>query len=229
MPGGKFGSVRWRPSAHAIWRIRLLIGIGAALALLHSAASLAGNEEDYKAGLSLYLRGDVVGAMEKLRPGAATGHAPSQVLLAQLYEGAGLAQDAAVQYRKAAEAGHAEGQYALGAMLAEGRGLQRDDAGARLWIERAAASGHAGAVNYLAQSYMRGSLGLEKPAAADAPGLLWIKQSAASGHLPAIDYLANAYRTGAFGQVDMKQAEAYETQAEKLRTVGKRPPPAKKK
>ncbi len=210
------------------WWLRLIVGVGAVLALLHSAVTWAGAEEDHREGLSLYLRGDVVGAMNKLRPAAGAGHAPSQVLLAQLLEGAGLSQEAAAQYRQAAEAGNAEGQYALGAMLAEGRGVDRDDADARRWIERAAAADHAGAVNYLAQSYIRGSLGLSKPSAADMNGLPWNRQAAANGHLPALDYLAQAYRNGAWGQIDVKQAEAFEAQAEKLRTVGKRARPAKK-
>ena len=210
------------------WVMRLIVGVGAALALLHSAATWAGAAEDHPEGLSLYLRGDVVGAMNKLRPGSAAGHTPSQVLLAQLLEGAGLSQQAAAQYRKAAEAGDAEGQYALGAMLAEGRGVDRDDADARRWIERAATAGHAGAVNYLAQSYLRGGLGLSQPGAADLSGLPWIRQAAANGHLPALDYLARAYRSGTLVEIDVKQAEAFEAQAEKLRTVGKRARPAKK-
>ncbi len=217
-----------RRQAQATWRYRLLVGLGAALALLHSAASWAGNEDEYREGLSLYMRGDVVGAMNKLRPGAQAGHAPSQVLLAQLLEAAGLLPEAAGHYRRAAEAGNAEGQYALGAMLAEGRGLDRDEATARQWIERAVAAGHAGAINYLAQSYMRGGLGLAPPRSAEAPGLVTIRQAAAGGHLPAIDYLAQGYRSGAFGEVDLKQAEAFEAQAEKLRAVGKRARPAKK-
>jgi TPR repeat protein len=166
--------------------------------------------------------------MNKLRPGAQAGHSPSQVLLAQLLEAAGLLPEAAGLYRRAAESGNAEGQYALGAMLAEGRGLDRDEPTARQWIERAATAGHAGAINYLAQSYMRGGLGLVPPRSAGAPGLLTIKQSAASGHLPAIDYLAQGYRSGAFGEIDLKQAEAFEAQAEKLRAVGKRARPAEK-
>lgn len=207
----------------AAWLARLLIGLGAALALLHSAASWAGVEDDYREGMRLYQLGDVVGAMNKLRPGAEVGHAPSQVVLAQLFEGAGMVQEAAAQYRKAAEAGNADGQFALGAILADGRGLARDEAAARQWVERAASAGHAGAINYLAQSYMRGSLGLKQPAAADAPGLVWIRRSADSGHLPAIEYLARGYRSGAFGDADPKQAETYQAQADKLRGAGKRP------
>jgi TPR repeat protein len=46
-------------------------------------------------------------------------------------------------YRKAAEQGHAEAQFKLGAMYFSGDGVPRDDAGAVKWYRMAAEQGHA--------------------------------------------------------------------------------------
>jgi TPR repeat protein len=53
-------------------------------------------------------------------------------------------------YRRAAEAGSAEGLYHLAVCCFQGRGVPEDKAEARRWFQRAAAAGHAGAREALA-------------------------------------------------------------------------------
>lgn len=53
-------------------------------------------------------------------------------------------------YRRAAEAGHADAQYNLASMLAEGEGCERDLATARDWLRRAIAGGYEYADGLLA-------------------------------------------------------------------------------
>jgi TPR repeat protein len=48
---------------------------------------------------------------------------------------------AAACYRRAAELGHAQGEYRLGLMYAEGRGVAKDSGEARKWLDLAAAQG----------------------------------------------------------------------------------------
>lgn len=218
------------PASGAAVRFALKIALclGTAVILLYSAAGIAGVEDDYKAGLSLYQRGDVVTAIAKLKPGAEAGHTASQALLADILEGAGLTDQAIGWYRKAAAGGHLEAMFALGSFFATGHGVARDEAQARELVTRAAHGGHKGAINYVAQAAMSGTLGFARLTAADKSGLAWVRQSAANGHLPAIDFLANAYRTGALGETDLKQAEALEKQAEQIRYAGRKRPTKKK-
>src|SRR5438309_9048594 len=46
-------------------------------------------------------------------------------------------------YRKAAEQGHADAQFALGACYANGRGVGKDEVEAGKWYRKAAEQGHA--------------------------------------------------------------------------------------
>ena len=59
-------------------------------------------------------------------------------------------------YREAAEQGHAEAQFRLGAMYFSGDGVPRDDAGALKWYRLAAEQGHAEAKDNLAYMYENG-------------------------------------------------------------------------
>ncbi len=59
-------------------------------------------------------------------------------------------------YRKAAEQGHAEAQFKLGAMYFSGDGVPQDDAGAVKWYRMAAEQGHAEAQADLAYMYENG-------------------------------------------------------------------------
>ena len=63
--------------------------------------------------------------------------------------GRGVSQDlseAARRFEIAANAGHAEAQYALAVMLRTGRGRVRDDVQSLVWLKRAAAQNYPSAV-----------------------------------------------------------------------------------
>ena len=59
-------------------------------------------------------------------------------------------------FRMAAEQGHAEAQFNLGLMYAEGRGVPEDHAAAVDWYRMAAKQGHAGAMTNLGVMYAEG-------------------------------------------------------------------------
>jgi TPR repeat protein len=59
-------------------------------------------------------------------------------------------------YRKAAEQGHAEAQFKLGAMYFSGDCVPQDDAGAVKWYRMAAEQGHTEAQADLAYMYENG-------------------------------------------------------------------------
>lgn len=188
-------------------------GIAAGLAAF-AACAFAGPQEDYAAGAKAYRAGDVSGAMALLRKSADAGHAPSQVLLADILDKAGFDEEAVAYYRKAAGKGSADGEFGLGAMYASGEGVKRDLAEARKWFTRAAEKGHSQAVNVLAQAYMRGELGLDERGREGPAALAWIRRAADNGYVPALQYLARAYRAGELGlAIDVKQAEALEARA----------------
>jgi TPR repeat protein len=70
-----------------------------------------------------------------------------------MYEkGQGVPKDdaqAAIWYRKAADAGDGVGMMNVGVMYANGRGVPRDDAQAAIWYRKAADAGDADAVEAL--------------------------------------------------------------------------------
>ena len=68
------------------------------------------------------------------------------------HNGQGVAQDfkaALVWYRKAADQGHAEAQFNLGAMYANGQGVPQSIPTALIWVQKAAAQGNASALEAL--------------------------------------------------------------------------------
>ena len=84
-------------------------------------------------------------AMEALEACAATGNAPSMILIAHAYEN-GLGVETSPErsthwVKQAALTGYSLGQYHYGMALLNGYGVERDREEARLWLERAAAGG----------------------------------------------------------------------------------------
>jgi TPR repeat protein len=194
-----------------------------------AAPTLAAPEDDYRTGERAYQTGDVSGAMQALRRAADAGHAPAQVLLADILDKAEFNEEAVVYYRKAASQGNADGEFGLGNMYASGEGVDRNLAEARNWYTRAAGKNHPQAINVLAQAYMRGGLDIADKDRGTEQAANWIKRAAGNNYLPAIDYLAKAYRTGAPGlAVDIKQAEVLEARAAGLRAAGRNAEKGKK-
>lgn len=206
-------------------RVRALALAGA---LVLPALALAGPDDDFKEGVRLYHRGDMVGAMEKLRPAADAGHGPSMSLLAEVLDRSGFTEEAVELYRKAADVADPDGMFALSALLAAGRGMARDDARAYALLEKSAQAGHKQAINVLAQTHIAGGLGRKPFAASDRSGLPWIEKAAANQHLPAVEFLAKGWREGLFGAPDLAKAAAYDKQTDAIRYAGKTPPKRKR-
>lgn len=104
--------------------------------------------------------------------------------------------------RQDAEAGKAEGQYALGARCLEGRGLPRDYGQARLWLGRAAEQAEPRAQHWLGVMHRQG---LGGPRNLPEAGRLLLL-AANQGNGPAQFQLAEMYATGQLGPVDSDAA-----------------------
>lgn len=192
----------------------------AVVALCFTLTAFAAAEDDYREGFKFYQTGDVTTAMARLKKAADVGHAPAQVLLADILDQAEFNEEAVSYYRKAAEQGNADGEFGLGNMIASGEGVKRDAAEARKWITSAADKNHPRAIAALAQAYISGGLGIEEKQRGGEDARRWIVRAADSSYLPALDYLARSYRTGMLGlSVDLKQAEALEAKARTIRGV----------
>jgi TPR repeat protein len=198
--------------------MRLLHAIGLALALaFHAAGAAAAVDDDYAKGKLAFARGDVTGAMNVLRPAAKAGHAPSQVLLAYILEGADFAQEAAQLYRDAAALGSADGHAGIAALLYSGRGVAKDEKLALQHFSKAAELGHGGAIEIIATGWTQGNMGLDAkadPAAARAALL----RAAERKHLPSADALAEGHQTGRYGlTVDAAEALRWKATATQWR------------
>lgn len=192
----------------------------AAAALCFALSAFAAADDDYREGLKYYRSGDVTTAMSRLRKASDAGHAPAQVLLADILDQAEMNEEAVSYYRKAAQQGNADGEYGLGNMYANGEGVKRDPTEARKWIMRAAEKNHPRATTTLAQAYISGGLGLDAQERNGEEARRWVTRAADSNYVPALDFLAKAYRAGSLGlAVDLKQAEMLEMQANKIRGV----------
>lgn len=179
------------------------------LAAAVSVGAQALPADDHALGLKAYQRGDVAGAMAALRAPARAGHAPSQSLLAFLYDRADFAAEAAALWQQAAAQGDAEAHAGLANLYLTGRGVAKDEKAALRHFSEAAARGHAAAVEALANAWLQGQLGTDaraEPAAA----VQALKRAAEQGHLASADALAAAYRSGGYGLgVDAAQADAW--------------------
>lgn len=199
----------------------------AALALVWTAvpAGAATPAEDYQAARKIFVRGDVVGAMPLLRKAADAGHAPAQVLLAQILDQAEFDREAIDYFRKAAAQGDADGEFGLGTMYAGGEGVARDAQEALRWYRLAAGRGHERAILVLALAHLRGDLGLTDRRRDDAQARQWIRAAAEKGDAQAMQGLAAALRSGDFGFVaDSGQAAEWEAKLRKLRAITTRNP-----
>lgn len=188
-----------------------------------AGSALAAPPDDFRAGESAYRAGDVTGAMPLLRRAAEAGHAPAQALYGHILDVSEFNEEASRYYRRAAEQGNADGQFGLAALYAAGEGVEPDPGAARQWFERAAAQGHAHAINALARAFLARDLGFTAEPAEEA-GLAWVRKAADQGYYPALDYLAKGLRSGSFGVVDIAQAERLEA---RMNALGA-PPPRKR-
>lgn len=127
----------------------------------------------------------------------AKGDAAAHSLIARIHaEGLGVAKNdqlAAQWYKRAAELGDIEGQFAYGVILAEGRGVQKDRNGAAEMFERAARTGHAAANYNLGLLFLKGDGKPENPYRA----AMHIRYAAEKGIAAAQYDMATLHQAGA--------------------------------
>jgi len=85
------------------------------------ASAAASPDDDYREASAAYRRGDMNTAIKTLQRGSDTGHIPSMLLLAYLFEQASLDSQAVAVYRKATAAGSTDGAVGLAGMVAAGK------------------------------------------------------------------------------------------------------------
>jgi TPR repeat protein len=126
--------------------------------------------------------------------------------------GTKLAEEALPAVRRLAESGDADAQGLLGALLAEGIGVDRDQKKAVEWYQKAADRGLAGAMCNLGWLYVQGrgvTRDYEK-------GVEWLKKAADRGNVRATNNLGWAYEHGLGVTRDVKKAiELYEKAADR--------------
>ena len=191
--------------------------LGAMLAWLAVPGAQAAPADDHARGLKAYHRGDVVDAMNALRPAVQAGYAPAQTLLAFILERSDFAEEAVALYRSAADQGDAEGHAGLANAYLSGRGVAKDEKRALQHFSKAADAGHAPSVEVIATAWAQGDLGLQAgadPAAARAA----LQRAAAQGHLASAEALAAAYQKGRLGQApDPAEATRWQQRVAELR------------
>lgn len=191
--------------------------LGAMLAWLAAPGAQAAPADDHARGLKAYHRGDVVDAMNALRPAVQAGYAPAQTLLAFILERSDFAEEAVALYRSAADQGDAEGHAGLANAYLSGRGVAKDEKRALQHFSKAADAGHAPSVEVIATAWAQGDLGLQAgadPAAARAA----LQRAAAQGHLASAEALAVAYQKGRLGQApDPAEATRWQQRVAELR------------
>jgi len=208
-------------SIPGIGKISPAIGNGR-LALLHlicaSGVAMAGPAEDFDLGAKRYRDGDMMGAMAPLKAAADAGHAGAQALYGDILDKAEMDETAVAYLTRAAEQGHADGQYGLAVMLLAGEGTERDPARAAGLLRAAARQDARLAINALAQAYLRADAELGATDATSTEGRDTITRAAELGYLPAIDALAEAFEHGAFGLMpDPAQAALWRDRAREAR------------
>lgn len=208
-----------RRSRTRAWLIAALAaGFLGAGSLAPQAAMSASLEEDYQRGERAYRSGDVVTAMAALRRAAEQGHAPSQVLLAEILDRAEFDEEALAWYRKAAEQGDPAGEYGVGAMVLAGEGVKKDPQQAWFWFARAGEKKFAPAIIAMANAHIQAAQGNVAPGPDASRAGEWLRRAAEIDYLPAVEALAHAYRDGGFGlERNGPLADRYAAQAESLK------------
>jgi TPR repeat protein len=99
---------------------------------------------------------------------------------------------AALWYRKAAEAGDADGMFRLGLMYWTGRGVSRDDAEGTRWIRKAADAGSSNGMFGLGAALSEGR-GVSEDA---KEGARWYEEAAKKGNAVGMRFTGIAYLSG---------------------------------
>jgi len=118
--------------------------------------------------------------------------------LGKVYDQAQRFGEAAAEYQKAAQAGYAPAQSALGIMYLMGRGVPQDEAQARAWVRMAADQGFAPAQTNLGLMFERGRAAPKD----DAQAAEWFRKAADQEFAPA------QYHLGRLSAKDRRFREA---------------------
>jgi TPR repeat protein len=137
--GGLLGLVQSEKKAAKIWKRAVELGNVEAMTNL---ATMHGR------GIGVKL--DLKKAERLYRAAADRGVADAQNNLAVLLDSQEKHEEAFRYYALAADQGHTRGEYNLGCCYRDGEGTEVDLGKARYWFERAAAKGHEGAIEVLA-------------------------------------------------------------------------------
>jgi len=131
-----------------------------------------------------------------LQAKAEKGDPDAQCALGIMFAKGGAPKDQAEAvrwYRKAAEQGHAKGQYLLGYILALGRGVRPDSAEALRWVRKSAEQGYSYAELEFGLMCVMGDNNVPKDA---TEGLARIRKAAEQGNVQAQASLAHFLHTG---------------------------------
>jgi len=169
--------------AHRLYGLALLLdgAYPAALAAYRRAAHLA--PEDAEAHYDLAV---AYGALDRFEEAEAPllrtlalapGHRQARQVAVLLYQRLGRTAEAAPYVLSLAADGDALAMFEAASHLEHGIGLPADPAGARRWLERAAATGHVGAMQRLADAHLDGRLGLSPD---EAEALRWAERARAA-------------------------------------------------
>jgi len=143
----------------------------------------------------------------------------------QFDRGQGVTQDfgqAMTWYRKAAEAGNAPAEFAIGVMIMIGRGVAKDEKGAVDWFRRAAEHGLPEGQVQLADDQLSGLAGADgKPDKVEA--MKWLLLGADAMPDPLSKQVAVSTRDSLAGQLSQAERDEAEARAEAWR---KAHPPA---
>lgn len=176
-----------------------VLALAASAALAAAGYAYATPEDDFKAAEQAIKDNDMISATPLYQKAADHGYAPAQSALGRILFQAEYSTDAFRYYKMAAEQGNAEGEFGLGSMYAEGKGVKKDLKTAREWITKAAEQGLPQAIDVLAEAYMQRGLGIDAGADNSPDALRWVTKAAEHEYVPSMLALAQAYATGTLG------------------------------
>lgn len=141
---------------------------------------------------------------------AAEGSAPNPHLASinqSIHEGivaseAGRFTDAMARFQKGIGVTQGRAEFLIGGLVAEGSGVPKDYAAAKVWFQRSADQGFVGGMESLADLYRHG-WGVRKNL---SEALRWRKAGADTGEPLAMLGLARSYELGWDGQTNLEEA-----------------------
>lgn len=152
-------------------------------------------EEQLEQALKYWKKEDYTSARPLVAQAAEAGNARAQFMLGIMYRkgDGGLEQDLAKSlewFRKAAESGHTDACYWVGAAYNSGEGVEKNEAEAIKWFLPAAEEGKATAQFELGIIYLLGGTGVERDA---LEAQRWLTKAAEQDHMYAQYYLSVVY------------------------------------